>query len=193
MGVNRRRIIFINKDFQGRFVLRFVITTTLWAVAAITLFAYFAGKRLQDALYTTHLKATSPGELLLSSTVTAYAIALVLFVALLAYAVYTLRKRNMVPLYMLKKDISRIAAGDLVTPVFLREEDEFQDLATDVDAMRRELERKLAEIKEGHAAFSSAISGLQKAVLKGNPSADQVVPLKEAVTRMKEGLNAFTH
>ena len=193
MGVNRRKNYFINKDFQSRFILRFVLTTTLWAVAAIALFAYFAKKRLQDALYTTHLKVSSPGELLLSSAVSAHAVALVLFVVLLAYAIYALSKKLSVPLYILKKDIARIAGGDLATEVSLREEDEFQYLASDVDAMRKELDGKLIKIKEGHAVLSLAVSELQKAALKGNPSANHVGSLKEAVARMKEELNAFTY
>jgi methyl-accepting chemotaxis protein len=192
MGVNRRRNYFINKDFQGRFILRFVLTTTLWAVAAITFFAYFGKKRLQEALYTTHLKASSPGELLLSSAATAYALALVLFVVLLAYAVYSLRKKLSAPLYMLGKDMARIADGDLVTEVSLRDEDEFQELASDVDTMRKELDQKLIRIKEAHTALSSAVSELQRAALKGDPSANHIDPLKNAVTRMKEALNAFT-
>jgi len=192
MGVNRRRNFFIHKDFQSRFILRFVSTTTLWAVAAIALFAYFSKKRLQDALYTTHFKVSSPGELLLSSTISAYTIALVLFIALLAYAISTLRKKHLTPLYMLKKDISRIAGGDLVTEVSLREEDEFQDLASDVNAMRKELCRNLVKIKEGQVALSSAISELQRAVLQEQPATDHVVSIKEAVARMKEHLNVFT-
>ena len=192
MGVNRRRNYFINKDFQSRFILRFVLTTTFWAVAAITLFAYFAGKRLHDALYTSHLKISSPGELLLSSAVGAQAISLVLFVVLLAYAIYTLRKKLSIPLYMLRKDIARIAGGDLATGVSLRAEDEFQDLASAMDVMRKGLDEKLIKIKEGHAGLSSAVSGLQKAVLKGDPSANAVGSLKEAAARMKEELNGFS-
>lgn len=192
MVVNRRKNFFIDKDFQSRFILRFVFTTTLWAIAAIALFAYFARKRLQDALYTTHLKASSPGELLLSSTAAAQAIALLLFIVLLAYSIHALRKRLSVPLYMLKKDLARIAGGDLAAVVSLRAEDEFQDLAEDVEAMRKELGRKLINVKERHAALSAAVAGLQMAVLKGDLSAKDAGILKAAAARMKEELNAFT-
>jgi len=192
MGINRRRNYFIHKDFQSRFILRFVLTTTVWAVAAIALFTYFARKRLQDALYTTHLQVSTPGELLMSSTVAAHAIAILLFVLLLAYSIYKLRKNLAVPLYMLRKDITRIADGDLATAVSLRDADEFQDLASNMDAMRKELGLKLIKIKEGHAVLASAVSDLQRAVLKGNSSETHVASLKKAVSRMKEELNAFT-
>lgn len=192
MGVNRRRNFFINKDFQARFILRFVFTTTCWAVAAIVLFAYFAWKRLEDALYSSHIKVSSPGELLLSSAVAAQAIALFLFIALLAYAVHTLWRKLSVPLYMLKKDLVRIAAGDLVSEVSLRREDEFQELASDFDAMREGLRRKLMNIREGHDAVSLAVSELHKAVLKGEASVEHIGSVQEAVARLKEKLNAFT-
>jgi methyl-accepting chemotaxis protein len=192
MGNNRRRNFFINKDFQIRFILKFVLTSTLWAIATITFFAYFAKKRLQDALYTTHLKVSSPGDILLSSALLAQAIALILFIVLLAYAIYTLRKKLSVPLYMLEKDVARIADGDLVTVVSLREEDEFQALASDMNTMRKELGQKLSKIKEGQTVLASAVSELHRAALKGNPSANHVGSLKDAVARMKEELNVFT-
>ena len=190
--MNRRRNYFINKDFQIRFIQRFLVTTTVWAVAAASLFAYFAKLRLQGALYSSHLTIKSTAELLGPSTLLAHAIALVLFAALLAYAIYALWKKLSVPLYMLKKDLVRIASGDLVNDVTLREEDEFQKLAAEIDEMRKELRRKLIRIKEKHADVSTAVSGLDRVLLQGQPVSNQAESIKAAAARLLEELHAFT-
>jgi methyl-accepting chemotaxis protein len=190
--MNRRRNYFINKDFQIRFIQRFLVSTTVWAVAAAAFFAYFAKRRLQDALYSSHLTIKSTAELLGPSTLLAHAIALVLFAALLAYAIYALWKKLSVPLYMLKKDLVRIASGDLVNDVTLREEDEFQKLAAEIDEMRKELRRKLVRIKEKHADVSTAVSGLDRVLLQGQPVSNQAESIKAAAARLLEELHAFT-
>ena len=182
--MNRRRNYFINKDFQIRFIQRFLVSTTVWAVAAAAFFAYFAKRRLQDALYSSHLTIKSTAELLGPSTLLAHAIALVLFAALLAYAIYALWKKLSVPLYMLKKDLVRIASGDLVNDVTLREEDEFQKLAAEIDEMRKELRRKLVRIKEKHADVSTAVSGLDRVLLQGQPVSNQAESIKAAAARL---------
>ena len=190
--MNRRRNYFINRDFQIRFIQRFLVTTTVWAIAAASLFAYFAEQRLQGALYSSHLSVKSTGELLAPSTLLAHAIALALFAALLGYAIYALWKKLSVPLYMLKKDLVRIASGDLVNDVTLREEDEFQKLAGDVDEMRKELRRKFIRIKEMHTGVAGAVNGLDRAVLKGQPVANQAGAVAAAAARLQEELHAFT-
>ncbi len=82
-----RKIYFINKDFQSRFILRFVAVATIWASAAIMLFVYLAGKRLDAIRYSSHLDITTIRELLLPVTVGVHAISFLVFAGILAYTV----------------------------------------------------------------------------------------------------------
>lgn len=192
MGKNRRRRYFIQKDYQTRFIARFVVATTIWSAAAVSLFIWFAGRRLEEALYSSHLSVAFAGELLLPSALQAEGLALLLYSFLLAYAIHDLGKKISAPLYMLKKDIARIGAGDLVNAVSLRPDDEFQDLAADVEKMRRGLGRRFSEIKEKHEALALAVSGLDRAFLQGRPLTEHIDGVKTAAVRMKEELHAFT-
>lgn len=192
MENNRRKSHFIKKDFHARFITRFAVTTTLWSVAAVSLFAFFAGKRLEASMYSSHLSVASAGELLIPSALHAEGLALLPFAFLLAYAIHDLQKRISVPLFMLKKDIARIGAGDLVNPVSLRPEDEFQDMAADLDAMRTELGRRFSTIKEKHESLARAVSGLDRAFLLGHPLMEDLNTIRTAAARMKEELHAFT-
>jgi hypothetical protein len=108
MGPSNRKIYLVKKDFQSRFILRFVITTTVWAAVTVSLFTLMARKRLEEFLYSPHINIKTTSELLMPSAVHAHIISLLFFIALLAYAIRSLWKRLAGPLYSLKNDITRI-------------------------------------------------------------------------------------
>jgi methyl-accepting chemotaxis protein len=192
MGKNRRRWYFEKKYYQTRFIARFVIVTTIWSIVAASLFAYIAGKRLEATMYSSHLSVASADDLLIPSAMHAQGLALLPYVLLLAYAIHDLGKRISAPLFMLKQDITRLGSGDLVDPVTLRPEDEFQDMAADLDAMRLELSRRFSRIKEKHEELAQSVFGLDRAFLQGHPLTENIKEIRTAAARMKEELKTFT-
>src|SRR3989337_685227 len=112
MGIAGRKIYFIKKDFQFRFILRFVITTTVWAAATVSLFTIMAGKRLEEFLYSPHINIKTTSELLMPSAIHAHIISLLFFTALLAYAIRALWKKLGGPAYTLQNDTTRTTSGD---------------------------------------------------------------------------------
>lgn len=188
-----RKTYFIKKNFQTRFILRFVITTTIWAVAAVSLFVFMAGRRLEEVLYSPHINVRTTGDVIMPSLLSAHLFSLALFGILLLLAVWGLWRRLAPPLFSLKKDIQRLAGGDLASPITLGEHDEFQDLAADLDHMRSELRGKFVRLKERQSTLSDAAAGLERAVLKGREAVVYVDALKKAAERMKEELNGFTY
>jgi len=186
-----RKIYLIKKDFQARFILRFVATATAWAAATVVLFVMMAERRLDEIRYTSHIPVRTTAELLLPSALTAQFVTLLIFAASLAYAIHDLWGRLSVPLYSIKKDLAGMAVGDLVSPVTLRGDDEFQDLAGELDRMRQDVRQKIAKIKDRHDGLSRVAGELQKSILKGKPSVSQASLLRETVERMKEDVNVF--
>lgn len=193
MAIPKRKQYFVKKDFQSRFILRFVVTATLWVAAAVAFFAYLAEQRLEKVMYSPHISVKTGAELLMPSMLNAHMYSLLIFAALLAYTIYALWTRLSVPLHSLKKDLKRIASGDLASDVVLREEEEFQDLAGDLDAMRGALKQKFIRMRDRHAELSHAVFGLDRVIMKGNPSLNEVAALKNAAAHMKEALNDFTY
>lgn len=193
MGSPSRKIYFVKKDFQSRFILRFVVTTTVWAAATVSLFTYMAERRLEEFLYSPHINVNTSAQLLMPSAIHAHIISLLFFTVLLAYAIRSLWKKLAGPLYSLKKDITRITAGDLVSGVALRGDEEFQDLAFDLDSMRSELREKFVRMKERAEELSVAVSTLDRAVLKGAPPLNHLSVIREASAGMKTELASFTY
>jgi len=191
MIFTNRKIYYIKKDFQARFILRFVVVATIWAAATVMLFAYLAERRLEEIRYSTHISVKTTSELLLPSTVGAHVVSLLIFAGILGYTIHSLWKRLSVPLFTIKKDISRIAAGDLASEVVLRESDEFQDLAVELNEMRNGIRDKIIRIKESQLGVSAAAAELSRSILREKPSTSHAASLQSAVERMKEDVNAF--
>lgn len=189
---NRRRQYFIMKDYQTRFILRFAVITMIWSAAAAFLFAWLAGKRLEETMFSSHVNVTSASQVLLPSALHAEGLALVFYSLLLTYAIHDLGKRLSAPLFMLKRDIARIGEGDLVTIVALRPEDEFQELASEVERMRRELGGKFIRIKQLHEELAVAVSELDRSFLQGRPLTVKIEELRSSAARLQEELHAFT-
>jgi methyl-accepting chemotaxis protein len=186
-----RKIYFIKKDFQSRFILRFVAIASVWAAAAIMLFAYLAAKRLDSIRYSSHVDIQTTRELLLPITIGANVASLLIFAGILAYTINSLWKRLSPPLFTLKKDLVRIASGDLMSEVSLSEKEEFQDMAADLDGMRKDLREKIVRIKEQQEVLSAVAAELSKSILKGAPSLPHAVSLQSGVEQMKEYVRAF--
>ncbi len=188
-----RRIYFIKKDFQSRFILRFVGIATLWAIATVTLFSIYAEQRIEEIRYSSHIAVTTTAELLMPSILNAQGIALFVFAGLVAYTVASLWKRLAAPLAQIKRDIRNIALGDLVNPVAVRSGEEFPDLAADIDRMRNDLRRKVNLVKDRQKELMDAAKAVAKSVYKNSPSKTEAAALKTALDRMKEALHAFRY
>jgi methyl-accepting chemotaxis protein len=188
---SKRKIYFIKKDFQSRFILRFVAVSTVWLAASVLLFFYLAHKKLEEIRYSSHIDIRTTSELLMPVTVSALAVSLLIFACILGYAIHTLLHRLSGPLDQIRRDISRIAGGDLTSDIILRKKDEFQDLAADLEKMRTVLRERFARIKEQQAMLSVAAVELSRSVQVGNASPQQVASLESVVAGMKEAVHVF--
>ena len=191
MQFNNRKIYFIKKDFQTRFILRFVAIATIWAAATILLFTYLAGKRLDAIRYASHIDIKTMSELLLPVTIGVHVVSVLAFAGILAYGINSLWKRLSPPLYSIKKDLVRIAGGDLASEVSLSKDEEFQYLAEDLDGMRRGIREKIVRLKEQQSLLSAASDELVRSTLEGRPSLPSSTVLQAAVEHMKGDVQAF--
>ena len=191
MLAGKRKIYFIKKDFQTRFILRFVAIATVWAAATVMLFAYLAEKRLERFRFSSHIDITTTSELLMPITLATHMATLLIFAVFLVYTIHRLWKSLSTPLYHIKKDITILTDGDMSHKISLRESDKFNDLATDLDGMRRGLREKIIQMKEQQRVLIDASAKLSGAIVKGNASPADADSLQSAVEGMKKDLKEF--
>ncbi len=193
MGSRTRKIYFIEKNFQTRFILRFVIVTTIWAILAALLFGYLAKSRLEEVRYSSYIDIKSTSGLLLPITVGTHIVSLLIFAVILAFTIQLLFKRLSGPLGDIKRDIAKIAGGDLSGQIILRTNDEFQDLAADLDVMRTEVQKKIIRIKQKQQVLSVAVQDLNLSIVNGKASPALTEPLQSALARIKEEVQTFIY
>lgn len=141
----KRRNYFINKREQGRFIMKFVAGSLSVTLVSIGFFNYLANKKLGEVLFAMRLPQDH-GKILEGEMLLANSIAFVLII--LAFLVTARKIFSGVngPVRKLNSDLAKIGAGDLRGIVKLRDKDEFQDFAGELDEMRCSLRDKFTRI-----------------------------------------------
>ncbi len=148
----RRRKYFIKKDSQARFILRFVGISLAGGLAAVALFVYLGGKKMDTVLYSMILPGKSAAKLLLPELLWING-AIILFIAtVLLFTANRLLNTLNGPLRKIAADLRRATEGDLTIRTVLRKEDEFQDTAAEINAA----------IQTVHSALSTCREQLQR-------------------------------
>ncbi len=187
LAVPKRRILFIEKAFQFRFIAK--VTAVVVAGTALTggLLYFLADEEFGRAFYSAHYQARSSWELLLPAVLVSSFVAMC-FVAIVA-VVLTLYDSHRIggPLYRFKANLRAIGEGDLTLVTRLRERDELQPLTEAMNEMTRNLRTQVGKIRSAqedlHAALTKARGGVQG---EGN-----LRQLEEAEARLRAALEAF--
>jgi methyl-accepting chemotaxis protein len=159
----RRRNYFTKKNFQSRFILRFLVISLIGSIVAVILFNIFSLNRIDSFLFSMRLPAASTGPLFFREAFWANSIALVFIFLVLVFAVEGLRNRITGALFRIRVDLSRLIKGDLGSRVVLREGEEFKDFADELNLMAIELSHRFADIKTNARQISRTVGDLRDA------------------------------
>lgn len=127
--------------------MKFVAVSLAVTLVSIGFFNFLANKKLGEVLFAMRLPQDH-GKILEGEMLLANGLAFVLII--LAFLVTARKILSGVngPVRKLNADLARIAAGDLRSKVTLRDKDELQDFAGELDAMRCSLRDRFARISE---------------------------------------------
>ncbi|MHB8837194.1 MAG: hypothetical protein ACYC9Y_16005 [Candidatus Methylomirabilia bacterium] len=124
-----RKVVFIDKRFQGEFILKFVLLL-LVGTAVFVLSAYLIlNRRLEDTYYSAHFAIKSTGEVLLPSLLALSGVFILVLGA--AAVVITLYVSHHIagPLFAIRRYLESVARGDLDFKPTLRLKDQTTPLA----------------------------------------------------------------
>ena len=147
MKKDKRKRYFINRYFQGRFILTFFLISSIGGVLVIVLFNLLSLKKLELLMYSVHIPANSISDILSAELIYANIVAFLFVLLALVIAITRTTNRMAGPLYRIKNELERIAAGDLSCGITLRESDEFRDFAQDINTMVDSLKLLYMDIK----------------------------------------------
>jgi methyl-accepting chemotaxis protein len=172
----RRRNYFTKKDFQTRFILPFLLASSLANILSVTLFVVLARNKIDGLLYSMRMPSHNIGALLAPAALIASLVAVI--TVSLSFLWVAWRRYYIIagPLQQIRADLHRIGAGDLSPRISLRERDEFRDFAEQINAMAGALSRGFLVLKNQTGDLSKAAGDL-----KASPGAAEARALSKTM------------
>lgn len=162
MNIQKRRIYFIDKEFQTKYILLtiFLLLTYTFAFIIIIFSPYIL--TLYFDFYSLSEKAEAARTLLILHAKVWPGIAgiILLFGVLSIFITHKIAG----PLYRLKKTISEITNGNLDVKVKLRKGDDLKDLAEHVNMLSEELRTFVNTVKVDYDLLSEYILDLEREI-----------------------------
>lgn len=154
----RRRQLYVKKEFQFRFILKFCLILLAGVLISTVLLFYFSQDTLTSTFSHSRLVIRSTAEAMLPAIITTNLISLALI--LLATIIVTLYISHKIagPIFRLENELRRIGQGDLSTIVALRNKDQMLAFAQRVNEMTAGLNQRVAEIQRQTESIAEAAS-----------------------------------
>lgn len=153
----KRKKLYIKKEFQTDFSLKFLILIAIESVLAIGLFIYLSRGTVIASYSGAELVVARTGEyflpsLLLANLAVIGITALAGFIFMIAYS-----HKIAGPLYRFEKSIDEMASGDLTSRFNLRSGDQLEELASRINSLSKRLDAAVSDIKEEAAELERAM------------------------------------
>lgn len=146
-GGIKRKHLFINKNFQTRFILKFILILFFSGVISIGLTLFYTRNTLTSTFVDSKLMIQNTSSVIMGPVIYTTLIT-TLLVGLLVILVTLLVSHKIAgPMFRFEKDIDNISQGDLKSRIHIREKDQFQELAISLNTMIESLHKNLSDIQ----------------------------------------------
>lgn len=187
----RRRIYITKKDFQRNFILRFVTASAGAGLVAVIVFNVLAWRKLEHLLYTLHFSAESTGSIILPELVATGAVMAVLIAGFLFFTVRRLIVNISGPLFRIKKDVMKMAEGDLSFEIILRTGDRFADVADAINRMADGLRNRWKAVGVGIENAGQALQQVERYQDREGKAREAAEKLADLGRKIGKELEAF--
>ena len=156
----QRKNIYIDQDFQNRFILKFCALVV--AGTGVTIFAlYFLSRHSTSVAFVdARVKVMTTADFLLPLMIQTLIIVMGFVSAGTVVVTLFVSHKIAGPLYRFKQTFHALTAGDFTRPVTLRKGDQLLDVAGDFNRMIMVLSAQLVEAKKGLQALKADIDAI---------------------------------
>ena len=191
MILKRRRYIN-NPGYQMKIVISFVLITFVANIVSITVFNYFALRKLEDIMWSTHISAHTTGDIINSLFIYVNIANFFFITVTLAFMGRWMIKKTAGPLNRMSWYVRNMTEGDLISRIELRKSDEFQDVASEIDIMRESLRGEYKSISNAYDDVSRLIGKLSAAGSQGEHIQEQSRNLRGCVEKLDAEASTLT-
>ena len=157
---NPRRVVFIDRRFQGAFILRFLLLL-LVGTALFVLAAYLIlDKRLEETYYSAHYTIKSTGEMLLPTLLALSAAFIVVLGAAAVFITLYVSHHIAGPLFAIRRYLESVSRGELDFQPKLRLNDQTTPLGESLAHALETLNTRLVAIRNAADGVRAASAKL---------------------------------
>jgi len=154
----KRKILFIKKDFQFKFILKFCLLILASVVISTGALFFFSSDTLTSSFQDSRLviKNTSLAILPIMLYINLVTLGLITLATIAVTLIVSHKLFG--PLYRFEKDLQDIGRGNLVKQIHLRKEDQLIDFIASINNMTADLHTKVSGIQAGVAQVIQSAS-----------------------------------
>ncbi len=191
----KRRQYFIQKTFQTKIIIRFILILIFGSVITGMGLYFLAANELETRLYTAHMTITNTREILLPTIILTTVIVFILLSLITIYTVLYLSHKIAGPLYKFEKITEEIGKGNLTVDVTLRKKDELIHLQNAFERMLESLQYKIGVLKKNYIIMKRMEYEIKDAIktskLSANNKESLVKAVKEFTEEYEDSINVF--
>jgi methyl-accepting chemotaxis protein len=171
----RRWKYITSAELQMKVTFTFIAISLMGSLASTFAFNFFALRKFEKLMWSTHISVKDTGELIRPLFIYINA-ANFLFVSLmLIIAIAWMVKIKSGPICRMNKDIKKISEGDLSVNIALRQKDEFQDVAAELNNMVGKTRERFSLIIDMYADISRSLPELKNMTERAGSGYDSVL------------------
>jgi len=180
----RRRNYFTRKGFQSRFILRFLVVSSIGVAIAVALFNILVYGKIDALLFSMRLPSENLSNIFIAEALGANIIAVIFVAVMFVATARGVYNRITNSLFRIRTYLSRLSKGDLTSSIVLRPDEEFKDFADELNVMISELNQRFSSVKGRLSQISRTIRQLRR-----KPQSPEAEALKEDVIRQIDALS----
>ncbi len=147
----KRRNYFIDKSFQGKFILRFSLIVIISSIIIGGLLLFLARSSTTVAIENTKVVVKNTADFLLPLILVTLIIVTIFSAISVALLTMLVSHKISGPLYRIKKEIEKLHSGDLTADFRIRKGDQLQELVNSLNQMTAAMQQKVKQLKDSSA------------------------------------------
>lgn len=161
-GYERRRIYFIDRKFQTRFILKFCILVLIGSLISMAILYFLTTQSKTVSIINSRVVVRTTADFLLPLLFQTMAIATIIIGAATIWVTLFVSHKISGPLYHFKKAMKTLEDGDFSSSFNLRQLDQLQDLSDTFNNMINKLRKQLNIIKNDFGTLKIRLDALSE-------------------------------
>ena len=155
----KRRTIYIEKHFQRNFILRFCLVAIVAMAAASALLYFISGDTVTASYRSSHLVLEKTSNAIIGKLLVTNLAVLIAFVFVTVFVTLYVSFKIGGPLFRFSQDLQYIAEGNLKKRIRLRQGDQLQKFASEINTTMESIETRVRELQDQISGLKETAEG----------------------------------